>query len=735
MTIYDERQMERDLELSSQAERVTFDFEIPPPTRRQFVQVLGAGLVIAVCGRALGQTEEDPSGRGARGGRGGGRGGGFGGAAPANLWARLHIGKDGIITVLCGKIECGQGARAEITQAIAEEMHADMSQVKALLGDTGLVPNDGPTVGSMTTPRTIPPLRQAAAAARELLVGLCAQKWGVPPTDVDVSKGSVTHATSGRRMTYGELSSDQDLEKLLAQSAVPRNVTVTAVKEWKVMDVPAGRPNARDIVTGQHVYPSDQVRPGMLYGKVLRAPSYGAKPTSIDTTDAKKMQYVAVIQDGDFVGVAAPTMLAAQKAIDAIALSSKWQSSPPPPKSSGDLPEFLASHARNIPANQFSSEIQGAAKTLKQSYFVPYVQHAPMEPRTALAEWADGKVTIWTASQNPFAVRQEVANTFRLSQEQVRVIINDFGGGFGGKHTGECAVEAARLAKSAGRPVLLRWTREEEFTWAYFRPAGVMQAQASLDDKGRITSWHFININSGPSAVQTPYNIARNFCQTVPSQPPLRHGSYRGLAATANAFARECFMDELAEAAGKDPLAFRLTHLEGGDERLRAVLDVAAKRFDWPTKSARTDGSVGVGLACATEKGSYTATCAEVSVDRENNVVKVLHVAHVFECGAIINPSGLLSQVQGAIIQGLGPILREEMVFEDGRMQNASFADYLVPRFADMPTLDIFLMDRPDVASAGAGETPLISVAPAVANAVSRVTGKRVRHLPITLSA
>jgi CO/xanthine dehydrogenase Mo-binding subunit len=290
-------------------------------------------------------------------------------------------------------------------------------------------------------------------------------------------------------------------------------------------------------------------------------------------------------------------------------------------------------------------------------------------------------------------------------------------------------VEAARLAKAAGKPVSLRWTREEEFTWAYFRPAAFIQAEASLDQDGSLTSWHFININSGASAVETPYRVQKKKSQFIPSTPPLRHGSYRALAATANTFARECFMDELAGATKSDPLEFRLAHLENG--RLRAVLETAATRFDWKKRFAKREPNRGVGLACGTEKGSYVACCVEIGI--EGNRILVRHVSQVFECGAILNPDNLLNQVEGAIIMGLGPALREEMRFEGGKMLNASFRKYQPPRFDDVPELDIHLLNRPDLPSAGAGETPIIAIAPAIANAVFHARNVRVRSMPIRL--
>jgi len=293
-------------------------------------------------------------------------------------------------------------------------------------------------------------------------------------------------------------------------------------------------------------------------------------------------------------------------------------------------------------------------------------------------------------------------------------------------------VEAARLSKAAGKPVSLRWTREEEFTWAYFRPAGVILTEASLDDKGALTSWYFININSGGSAVETPYRAGKNKSQYVNSNPPLRHGSYRALASTANNFARESFMDELAAAARTDPLEFRLAHLDN-PSRLKAVLEKAASEFKWKERVGKKSANTGVGLSCGTEKGSYVAACVEVEIDSSKNI-SVRRVCQAFECGAILNPDNLLKQVQGAIIMGLGPALREEMRFENGQIQNASFRKYQVPRFDDVPELDIHLLDRPDLSSSGAGETPIIAVAPAIANAVFHATGQRIRSMPIRLA-
>ena len=327
-------------------------------------------------------------------------------------------------------------------------------------------------------------------------------------------------------------------------------------------------------------------------------------------------------------------------------------------------------------------------------------------------------------------MRQALADAFRVAPENVRVMAPHFGGGFGGKHTGEAAIEAARLAKEAGRPVAVQWTRAEEFAWAYFRPAALIEIEAGLDASGSISAWDFTNYNSGASALNAPYRIANARARFVASDSPLRQGSYRCLAATANNFAREAFMDELAAAGGKDPLEFRLLHLE--NDRLRNVLAAAAGRFGWTERRKRPrKPGMGIGIACGTEKNSVVAACCEIELDGRSGVPKVTEVVEAFECGAIVNPANLRCQVEGCIVMGLGPALREEILFRGGRVTNGRFASYRVPRFRDIPKLEIVLLDRKDQEPVGAGETPIIAIAPAIANAVFDATGKPVRTMPI----
>jgi isoquinoline 1-oxidoreductase subunit beta len=697
---------------------VDYDFR-SDLSRRGFLQLLGAGLLIAVVIDPAKGQQQVPAKKKA--------GGGFGGRGPANVAARIHIGKDGSLTVMTGKVECGQGARAELTQAAAEELRVGADRVRLIMADTGLVPDDGGTYGSMSTPSTVPSIRRGCASAREMLANLAARRWSVDVKSIELRDGKAFDPASRQSIGYADLADDEDAARSFA-SAIPADVTLTPVAKWEVLGTSTPRPNARDIVTGAHQYPSDVVRPGMLHGKILRRPSYGAKLVSVDLGAARAFEGVVVVRDNDFVGVAAPTAYLAGQAIEAIADSAKWET--PPHPSSAELFGYLRENARGgVPTNPFADAVAKAPKSLKQSYHVAYVQHCPMEPRAALAEWRDGKLTVWNGGQVPFGVKAELVRAFGVPDDRVRVIVPDFGGGFGGKHSGECAVEAARLAKEAGKPVRLVWTRAEEFTWAQFRPAGLIEAEASLDGSGRIATWHFLNINSGAQEVRSPYNVGQAQARFVESNPPLRHGSYRALAATANTFGRECFMDEMAGLAGVDPLEFRLAHLEEG--RLKDVLREAARRFDWAGRSKKKEANLGVGLACGTDKGSFVAACVEVEVDRDKGSISVRRVCQAYDCGKILNPANLLKQVEGGLIMGLGPALSEEMKFAGGKILNASFSAYRVPRFADVPELDIHLIDRPDLPSAGAGETPVIAVAPAIANAVFAATGVRRRSMPV----
>ena len=677
--------------------------------RRDWMGAVGVGLLVSASGVVVYSQGGDED------------------AIPAAT--RLHLGEDGSITVLTGKVDVGQGSRTEIRQAAAEELNVSPDAVQVMLADTAVTPDDGSTAGSRTTPSTVPVVRRACASAREILIRAAAEEWELDAAPLHVREGAVKH--TGRKLSYQDLARSKRFTSA-ADESVPRGVKLTPVEDWTVLGNTLLKSDARKIVSGRHQYPSDIVRPGMLYGVVLRAPSYGARLGRIDLAPAKEHGAVAA-REGEFVGCAAKTSYEARQALAAIAKTAQWEETPHP--SSDGLGGYLKQRAqttgegRRGPRRRASGDVDGAlgaaANVFEGSYEIPYVQHAPMEPRAAAAEWNGRRLTVWTATQRPFGVQQQLMEAFHLSAGQARVIVPDSGGGFGGKHTGEVAIEAARLAKTAGKPVSLRWTRAEEFAWAYFRPAAAFEARAALDGNN-VAAWDFTSYNPGTAGIETPYNIAHVRTQYYPCDSPLREGSYRGIGATGNNFAREIFMDELAVAAGMDPLAFRLTNLK--DARLKSVLEAAAEKFGWRGRKP-LGANRGVGIAGGMEKGSYVAICAEVHVDGERVVVERLVTA--FECGAILNPRNLKAQVDGCVIQGLGAALTEEIHFAKGRLLNGRFSSYEVPRFGDVPPMETVLLDRRDLDPAGAGETPIIGVAPALANAVFDATGRRVRSLPL----
>lgn len=464
--------------------------------------------------------------------------------------------------------------------------------------------------------------------------------------------------------------------------------------------------------------------PGMLYGKILRAPANGASLISADVEKAKISSAVTIVKEDDFIGVTAPDPQTAANALSRI--DARWNTTPQP--SRANIFRYLKdnSEERERGDNNAKKAFSTAAVQVQQNFEVQYIAHVPLEPRAALAVWEDGKLTVWTGTQRPFGVQEELAEAFSMSKENIRVIMPDTGSGYGGKHSGEAALEAARLAKKVGRPVKVVWTREEEFKWAYLRPGGLIEVAAGANKDGTLTAWDFHNYNSGSAGIDTPYQAGAVNSQFHPSKTPLKQGSYRGLAATANVFAIESVMDDLARSLKLDPLQFRLRNLK--DERLKNVLQTAASKFGWQKNKQPGHGH---GIACGFVKNSYIAMCAEVAFDAADEQLKVLRLVAAYDCGTIINPLHLESQVMGCILQGLGGALFEEIDFVDGRILNPSLSTYRVPRFADMPPLDIVLIDRKDISPAGAGETPIVGIAPAIRNAILDATGIKLHTLPL----
>src|SRR5229473_3027368 len=442
--------------------------------RRDFFKLLGGGLVFLLMCDDPASAQESGRGR-ARGGE----------ALPQTIGGWLHIGEDGAVTVYTGKVEMGQNIRTSLAQAVAEELHAPIASISLVMGDTDLTPFDMGTFGSRTTPTMAPQLKKVGAAARETLVDLAAEKWKVDRTSVSVNEGKVKNAATGESIGFGALTHGQQLLKTVDGAAV------TPADKWTVAGTSVPKTTARDIVTGAHRFTSDVVRPNMRYGRVLRPTAFNAKLISLDTkqmdvSDVAPTE-ISFVHDHDFVGVVASNELVAAKAVAAI--KAEWKADPQP--SGKELFTYLKSHVESRAggrpaAGQGSVEqaLQSSAHKLEASYTVAYIAHVPLEPRAAVAEWDKGKLTVWTGTQRPFGVRGELAEAFGIPEKSVRVIVPDTGSGYGGKHTGEVAIEAARLAKFVDKPVKVIWTREEEFTWAYFRPAGVIEIRSGVTQDG-----------------------------------------------------------------------------------------------------------------------------------------------------------------------------------------------------------------------------------------------------------
>jgi CO/xanthine dehydrogenase Mo-binding subunit len=681
--------------------------------RRDFFKFLGTGVFVICAATKTAAFQE--SGRGRRNSEEN---------LPREIDAWLHIGDKGEITVFTGKVEVGQNIRTSLSQAVAEELCVPIAVITLIMGDTQLVPFDMGTFGSRTTPVMNLLLRRVSATARDVLIELAAKQWNTDAKNLIASEGKVIDAKGNRSATYSELVKGQQITQLL-----PPEDPLISASQWKVAGQPVAKVNGRDFVTGKHRYPSDCTAPGMLYGKVVRPSSFGATLISADTGAAEKMPGVVIVRDGNFLAVAAPSSALADKA--AAAIRPEWKSEPQ--ISNKELFEFL----RNNPAKDEEVETVHEAGNvekafassphhLKSTFNIAYIAHAPLEPRAALAQWNGDELTIWTGTQRPFGVRSELATAFHLPEEKVRVLMPDMGSGYGGKHTGETALEAARLARTAKRPVKVVWTRQEEFTWSYFRPAGVIDVTSAVDGDGKLIAWEFHNYNSGTAGSRTYYDVPNQRIIFHPVNSPLRQGSYRALAATANHFAREIHMDEIAASLNVDPLEFRLKNLT--EERLRAVFEQGGKQFGWDKPRA---ANCGFGVGGGYEKLGYIATFVEVSLKPETGEIKLERVLTAFDCGAVVNPDGVRNQLIGANIMGIGGAVFEAIEFENGRILNDAFSKYRVPRFRDVPPMDALLIDRRNQPAVGAGEAPILGIAPALANAIYAVTKMRVYALPM----
>ena len=615
---------------------------------------------------------------------------------PAGTWttgggAWLHVTSDGVVSAFTGKVDVGQDNCTALRLLVAEGLRVPLANVRLAMGDTDLCPYDMGTFGSRSMPDAGSALAKAAAFARAAL---------------PVAAGE-------RRLEL-----------------VTGEPDVTRPSEWRS----AGRAHVPEgmlgVVTGSRRFISDLTMPGLRYGAVLRPPVVGATLREVDSSALVDFQDAELVRTNKVTGVVADSLVRARLAL--ANLKVEWDV--PDAPSRADLETFLRSHpvsegagwvrALHDELGEPDAVLAASEVRIQATYTTAYIAPAALETRAALAIWDDGRLTVWVGTQTPFGTRAQVAAELDVAEERVRVIVPPTGGGFGGKHGGGVALEAAIMAREVGAPVKVAWSRHEEFTSGTLRPAAVIDVDAAVAPDGKLTAWTFTNINSGPAAIGLAYEVANRRLEYVPSSSPLLQASYRALAATANNFARESHIDELAHRLGMDPVEFRLRNLD--DARLASVLTGASERFGW-----RVGAGHGQGIALGFEKGGRVATAVQVA--EFDGRLKVVRIVTAYECGAVVNPRTVLNQIEGATIMALGGALFEAIEFSAGVITNGSFSSYRVPRISDVPPIDVVLLDRPDLASAGAGETPMICVAPAIANAVFDLTGRRLRSLPLSL--
>ncbi|HYA10852.1 MAG TPA: molybdopterin cofactor-binding domain-containing protein [Thermoplasmata archaeon] len=676
------------------------------PGERDYFEILGDGLVAQVAPRKAGAS-------------------GAGGWSPPIGGAWVHVGADGVVHAFTGKAEVGQGTRVALALVVAEELRVPLERVDLVMADTDLCPWDIGTFGSRSMADAAPALRAAATEARSALVERAARQGLGAPSALEAVDGEVRVRDGPGSVRYGDLvRGARDLV------TVPAETSLTPPAAWSRAGRPVVDPHAEDVVTGSRAFASDLRRPGMQFGAFLQPPRYGARLTAVDVDRARARPGVTVVHEGEFVGVVAPSPGAARAALGDV--EADWELRPQPGEeeiegylrahpSSGDSWD-TAERRAGAPASAFAA----APVKVEAVYRTAYIAHVPLETRAALAEWTDGRLTVWVGTQTPFRAREFVADGLGLPLEDIRVIAPFTGSGFGGKHGGAIALAAARLARAAKAPVLLTFSREEEFRHGYFRPMAIMDVRVGAARDGRLVAWSFHNVNAGAAAIFPPYTIPNQLVDNELSDSPLPQDPYRALAANANNFARESAVDEVAAAVGGDPLTIREKNLE--DERLLTVLRTAATAAGWADRR-RVPGK-GYGLAIGLEKGGRVATVAEVTVTPDR-AVKVDRLVLAYEAGAIVHPANLRSQVEGAAVMALGGALFEAIHFAGGRILNDRLGTYRVPRFSDLPSVEVHLVDRNDLPSAGAGETPMIAVAPAVANAIFDATGCRLRALPL----
>ncbi|MDH5706395.1 MAG: molybdopterin-dependent oxidoreductase [Candidatus Aminicenantes bacterium] len=685
-----------------------------PLSRREFLKLMGGGIVILF-------TVGDPFLLEAQRQR-----------LPDDFNAFLRIGEDGRVSCFTGKIEMGQGVITSLAMMLADELEVPLDSVDMVMGDTDLCPYDMGTWGSMTTRFFGPPLRAAAAEARAVLIELAAEQLQTSPSELRVEAGTIYHKSQRqKKVTYAQLTQGKKIARRLGKEAILEKPT-----DFTIVGTPVLRRDAVDKVTGKAKYAGDYREPGMLYARILRPPAHGAKLINVDTSGAKKIKGTQVIEDGDLIAVLHEDPELADEALKQIKANFEK------PKGGTDDKTIFDHLLKVAPEGEVVSQEGDLTKgeeisqtVVEKTYLDGYVSHASIETHTALAKVEGDKATILASTQSPFGIKQGATSLLGFPDKNIRIITPFVGGGFGGKASGQQAMEAARLAKLSGKPVMVVWTRAEEFFFDTFRPAAVVKIKAGINGSSQIALWDYSVYFAGERGSQHFYDIPHHRTKShgggwrgTPGSHPFGTGPWRAPANNTNTFARESHVDALAAAAGIDPLEFRLKNLK--DKRMIRVLQTAAEKFGWT--AAKIPSGRGCGISLGIDSGTYVAHIAEVEVDKKTGRVEVKRVVCAQDMGLSINPEGAKIQMEGCITMGLGYALKEDVHFKDGEIFDLNFDTYEIPRFSWLPRIETFLIEDRNAAPQGGGEPAVICMGGVISNAIFDATGARMLQLPMT---
>ena len=684
--------------------------------RREFLKRMGGGLIIILSLSEFIEAHGDIlQGR----------------QMPEDLNIYLRIKENGRVDCFTGKIEMGQGVITSLAQMLAEELDVSLESIDMIMGDTELCPWDMGTFGSMSTRFFGPPLRTAGAEARVTLLQLAAKELNIEMSLLTVNEGIISAKNdNSKSISYARLAKGKKIVK-----TVKAKPPLKKTSEFKIIGKPVLKQDSLIKVTGKAIFAADLRLDGMLYASIVRPPVHGAEIENVDTSEAERIKGVIIVNENDLIAALHSEKPVAEKASEKIKIKYKIPSSDINDK---NIFEYLLKNAPegkvvdeggNLGVDKAETEQQ-----VDKTYYNSYVAHATMEPHAATARITDGKIDIWASTQTPFRAESQVAELLGIPEESVRIRQAFVGGGFGGKSNTQQILEVARLARISNKPVQVEWTRREEFFYDSFRPAAVVKISSRVDDKGYISHWDYGVYSAGERGSRHFYNIP-NHKTTVygsgwmgSSVHPLKTGAWRAPANNTNTFARECQIDIMASEAGIDPIEFRLKNLE--DKRMVRVLKAVAEKVNWDPSTLPSGR--GYGVACGIDAGAYVAHVAEVEVDKESGMIRVLKVTCAQDMGLVINPQGAKVQVEGCITMGLGYALTEEIQFEGGKVSNRNFDSYTIPKFSWTPEIESVLLDLPDEPAQGGGEPAIVCMGAVIANAVFDATGARLYQLPMT---